>query len=202
MRRISMYLFVLLLFPLPLLGALSKPRPYGGSGALIMRPVSTREDDNRGLIVLYREPGVGRLKEQAPSELPLLAKVLETGAGEYPAAVLGKRGNWLKIAYDDGGREGWLEMERRWDYITWEELFPKRSVRLLPGLKRDFGAVRQDPSPTADVVAAISPETAYHCILMQGDWLQVSLDPQTSGWLRWRDENGRFLITVTALPGQ
>lgn len=189
---------LLLLLALPAHGAPPKPRPYTGSGLLVIRPLPLHELDDGDRIILYREPGIGRIMEKDPAGLPLLIRIIEAGAGEFSLAVMGRKGNWLKIAYDDAGREGWLAMERRWQYSHWEEFLPGRFVRLLPGLKKEYGAVRREPSPAADELAPLSPDRELRVELLQGDWLRVSLDPQTAGWLRWRDEGGRFLVSVRA----
>lgn len=187
---------LLLLLALPAHGAPPKSRPYTGGGLLTIRPVPSLEGENGGPIILYREPGVGRITEKAPADLPLLSRILEATAGEYPVAVMGRRGNWLKIAYDDADREGWVEMERRWEHVRWEECLPGRTIRLLPGVKNGYAVLRREPSSTAAEAAPLPPARDFRIEKIQGDWLRVSLDPQTAGWLRWRDEGGRFLVSV------
>lgn len=195
MRHFLVPSLLLLLFAFPAHGAPAKPRPYAGSGLLVMRPLPPQEADNRGRLILYREPGIERVAEKPPADLPLLSQIVGGPVGEYPAAVMGKRGNWLKIAYDEAGREGWLELERRWQYTPWEEYLPGRAVRLLAGLKKEYRTVRRDPSPAAMELAPLSPDGELRVDLVQGEWLRLRLDPQTTGWLRWR-EDGRLLVSV------
>jgi len=169
---------------------------------VILRPPAPQEAAPGGRIILYREPGIGRIAEKSPRQLPLLAQIVGDAAGEYPVAVMGKRGAWLKIAYDDAGREGWIEMERRWHYTSWEDFLQGRAVRLLPELKKGYALLRKEPSSSAGELAAVSPEQTLRIELIQGDWLRTSFAPQTAGWLRWRDENGRFLVSIPADNGQ
>ncbi len=200
--RITTLTLLLLFFTLSALGAPPKSRPATGSGLVLLRHPAQQEAAAGGRIILYREPGIGRIAEKSPRELPLLTKIVGDAAGEFPVAVMGKKGAWVKIAYDDAGREGWVEMERRWQYISWEEFLQGRAVRLLPEVKKGYALLRKEPSPSAGELAPVSPDQALRIELIQGDWLRVSLAPLTSGWLRWRDENGRFLVSIPADNGQ
>jgi len=186
----------LLLFALPVHGAPPMPRFYTGSGLLIIRPPATQGPDTSGALVLYREPGVGRVEEPVYGELPLLLQVMDVPAGEYPVAVMGKKGRWLKIAYDEAGRSGWVEMARHWEYISWEEFLSGRTARFLPRLKKGYYLLRRDPSPAAQELDTLTTENAVRIDRVDGDWMLVTADLHTAGWLRWRDEDGRFLITV------
>jgi hypothetical protein len=202
MRRMLIPLLVLTLGTTPALGAPPKPRPVAGSGIVILRAPAQQETAAGGWIILYREPGIGRIAEKSLRELPLLTQIVGDADGEYPVAVMGKRGAWLKISYDDAGREGWVEMERRWHYTSWEDFLQGRAVRILPGLKKGYALLRKEPSPSAGEVAPVSPDRALRIELVQGDWLRIGFTPQTVGWLRWRDENGRFLVSIPADNGQ
>ena len=196
MNRNVITIVLMLLLALPAHGAPPTPRPYTGSGLLIIRSPASPDSDQPGTLVLYREPEVGRVAETARGALPLLTQVIVPPAGEYPVAVMGKKGAWLKIAYDQAGREGWLEMARGWDYLPWEEFLPGRTVRLLPGLKKPYYVLRRDSAPDGRELDTLTPESAVRIDRMEGDWVHVTVAPQTAGWLRWRDEGGRFLITV------
>jgi len=202
MRHIFKLLLMLLLFATPALGAPPKSRPATGSGMVILRPPAQQQAAAGWRIILYREPGIGRIAEKSLRELPLLTQIVGDAAGEFPVAVMGTRGAWVKISYDDAGREGWVEMERRWHYTSWEDFLRGRAVRLLPQLKKGYSLLRKEPSPSAGELAPVSPDQTLRIELIQGDWLRVSLAPLTAGWLRWRDENGRFLVSIPADNGQ
>ena len=193
--RLVIYL-ALLLFALPVHGAQPKPRLYTGSGLLIIRPPTAQGPDTSGTLVLYREPGVGRVVEPAYGELPLLRQVMEIPDGEYPVAVMGKKGLWLKIAYDEAGRSGWVEMARHWEYVPWEEYLSGRTARFLPWLKKGHYLLRRDPSPAARELDTLTTESSVRIGRVEGDWMLVTVDLQAAGWLRWRDEDGRFLIAI------
>ena len=196
MNRNLITIALVLLIVLPAHGALPKPRPYTGSGLLVIRMPTSPVSDQPCTLVLYLEPEVGRVAEPACGALPLLTQVIETPAGEFPVAVMGKKGAWLKIAYDQAGREGWLKMLRGWDYLPWEEFLPGRTARLLPGLKKGYYVLRRDFDAAAQELDTLTPERPVRIDRIEGDWVHVTVAPQTAGWLRWRDDGGRFLITV------
>jgi hypothetical protein len=192
--RILLSVFLAATVTLPALAA-PQPRPYTGTGVLLLRTFTPERATELAAIPLYREPGVGRIAEFAAYRLPQLASFLAVPAGTYAVAVLEKRKNWLEIAYDDSGRAGWLERARWWNYLTWDEYLPGRTVSLPPGLKACFYRLCSEPSD-ASQLASLLPRTAGRVVRVQDDWLQVTFPPATTGWLRWRDSDGRLLITV------
>lgn len=186
-------LFALMLFTaaLPPLAqaALPKARPFTGAGLLIIRP----DPSGKASLPLYEEPGVRRLAEMEPERLPRLPFSVEDG---LPVAVLESRGNWVKIAYDEAGREGWLEIGRRWSYTPWEAFLRGRSARALPGLKKEFYLMKRESSEQGANGPALTPKKSFCILQVEDDWVQGLLDFSYVGWMRWRDRDGRFLITV------
>ncbi len=174
--------------------AAPQPRPYAGRGVLLLRPFTPERAAELNTIPLYREPGVGRIAELAAGKLPHLTP-LAVLTGTYAVAVLEKRGTWLRVAYDDSGRAGWLEPARWWDYLGWEEFLPGRTINLPPGLKAGLYRLCAEPSD-ASQLASLLPRTPGRVVRVQDDWIQVTFPPATTGWLRWRDGDGRLLITV------
>jgi len=186
----------LILLPLAAHGAPPKLRPYAGSSLVIMRPPPPVEPGRPATLVFYREPGIGRIVEPLFGQFPQLNQILEPDAGEYPVAVIEKKGDWLKIAYDEAGRSGWVEMARRWDHIRWEDYLPDRTVRFLPWLKKSYYQLHKTPAAIGQVLEILAPDSVVRIDRVEGDWLLVTAAPGGTGWLRWRDEEGRFLITV------
>lgn len=202
MNRILIASLLLLLLALPAFGAPVKARPYAGNALLIIHPPAFREPDKPAALIVYRDPEIGRIAELTCDALPLLSRVIALPIGEYPVAVLGKKGTWLKIAYDDAGREGWLEMARRWEYIPWDEFLPGRTARLLPGLKKGFYAVRQTPDEAAAEIEVLPPEKAFRILEVMAGWVRVETGAASSGWLQWQDNGSRFLISVSERKAQ
>jgi SH3-like domain-containing protein len=172
-------------------------RPFCGSGVVIIRPFNPESTVAPASIPFYRDPGVARIVERPAPGIPSLSSILKMPAGEYPLAVMGKKGNWLRIAYDDAGREGWVEKARWWDYITWEDFLKGRVARLLPGLKKGSYALRAESSPTAPQTGALSGKEDLRIIEVKDDWALVIAGSGLSGWLAWQDGDGRFLINIS-----
>jgi hypothetical protein len=40
------------------------------------------------------------------------------------------------------------------------------------------------------------PKLSFKVLKLDGDWALMMPDQSTLGWLRWRDEDGRLLISV------
>jgi hypothetical protein len=171
-------------------------RPLSGNGVLIIRPLNPEFPVAPGPIPLYRDPGVARIAERPAGEIPRLSSILNTPAGEYPLAVMRKKGNWLLIAYDDAGREGWMEMARWWNYTSWDDFLKGRVLRLLPDLNKGVYALRSGPSATAPQTGTPPVKNSLRIIDVTDDWVLVVADSGQQGWLRWRDGDGRFLVSL------
>lgn len=193
-RTLLISLFLVPLF-VPAAGA-RQFRPYSGKGVVIIRSLNQESPVAPAPIPLYRDPGVARVSERPAGEIPRLSSVLNMPAGEYPLAVMNKKGNWLLIAYDDAGREGWIEMARWWDYITWEDFLKGRFLRLLPALNKGAYALRSGPSASAPQTGTPSGKNSLRIIDVADDWVLVIADSGQKGWLPWRDGDGRFLVTI------
>lgn len=176
--------------------AIPKPRPFTGDGLLVIRPLPAVVTESCCTLPVYREPGVERIIDLETGELPSLAPAIVAREGEYGVAVTGRKGNWLQIAYDDAGREGWLEISRHWDYVPWNSYLKGRGARLLPGLKKEYYLLRGEPSPSASQLDTLSKQKSLRVIDVREDWALVLVDLAAYGWVRWRDGDGRFLISI------
>jgi hypothetical protein len=184
----------LLLFAAGGAGA-AQPRPFAGSGLLIVRHMNPASSASPPSLILYREPGVGRIGEFHVTGIPLLSSIVNLPPREFPLAVMGKRGNWLLVAYDDAGREGWVRMARWWAYNKWEDFLKGRAVTLIPGLGRERAILRGGPSASSPGTVGISEDETLRVVEVRNDWLLAVTATGTSGWLLWRDGDSRFLIT-------
>jgi hypothetical protein len=193
----SIILMSLFLALIPLLSpAAPPPRPFAGEGILIVRPFGFASSTPIEFI-LYREPGVGRIAERSVAEMPLLSSLVQLPDGEYPMAVMGKKGEWLRVAYDDAGREGWVKPDRWWERLKWEEFLKGRSARLLPGLKKESYLLRGEPSEASLPYGDLTGEESFEIMEVKGDWALAGVFPTgLTGWLPWRDGDGRMLISV------
>jgi len=193
--RAAILFLCLALIPVAVVGA-AQPRPFSGYGVMIIRPFNTDSPADQAPITFYREPGIERIAVRAVNEIPLLSSIMRLSAVEYPLAVMGKRGNWMLIAYDDAGREGWVEMARWWEYSPWDDFLKGRAARLLPGLKKDGYILHAGPAETSPQATPLSGVEELQLIEVRGDRVLVITDSGLRGWFSWRDGDGRFLIAV------
>jgi hypothetical protein len=121
---------------------------------------------------------------------------MEGRSGESALAVMGKKGDWLRVAYDEAGHEGWLAMPRYWEYSPWRVFLKGRSARLLPGLKKEFYLLRREPASTSPQLDTLSRQKNLRIIEIRDEWALVLVDLTTHGWLRWKDNDGRFTISI------
>lgn len=164
------------------------PRPLAGKGVVSIATGGTRSDT----AVLYERPGVRRVAELPLQKLPHIGPTGE----ETLVPVLEEKAEWLRVVFDDAGREGWLKRERSWKTTAWEALFKGRFTKMLPGLRAPFYAVRKSPSDKAEQAVALTPAKRFRILRVQGNWGQILLDFTVAGWVKWHDEDGRLLVSV------
>jgi hypothetical protein len=196
MRAIPLISLLMLFIASVAVGALPKPRPYAGLGLLVIRPFPPATSGNPCTLVLYREPGIGRIAEPTCTALPLLTAVMAAPEDGFPVAVMEKRGNWLRVAYDDADREGWVAMDRNWLFIPWDEFLPGHTARLLPGLQKQFYPLRETPAEAAREIGALTPQEMFRISDLRDGWAKVRSGTSAMGWLQWRDSGGRLLIFI------
>ncbi len=175
-------------------------RPYSGCGVLLVRPLDAERPADRAAITLYQAPDVGRIGDFPADRIPSLSSVLLWPAGDCALAVMGKKGNWLRLAYDAAGREGWVRMERFWEYTTWDQLLKGRTVRVISGLKKGC-ALRAEPQESAKELCTLSERESFRVVEVREEWALVEGDGGLSGWIPWRDGDGRLQISVGAQTG-
>lgn len=191
-------LFVLLLSVYIASAAPSAPpkmRPYTGIGMLVL-PVTG--NDLNDPLPLYEEPGLARLGSLNPGRIPKYDWIFGTASSASPLIVTGRKGSWLRVAYDDAGREAWLNPERSGAFQPWDFYLKDHVSRLLPGLQKKYYQLYQQPGRT--LLAPLTTRQFLKVLRLDNDWAMVLTDQNSLGWLRWRDEDGRLLIGVSSTP--
>jgi hypothetical protein len=190
---VTVLLVVALLFPASLLAAspVSRMRPYAGIGVLVLPVSSLVDDEPFGRLRLYDEPGMSRLENIKLAGAPRYEWIFAMDADSLPVIVSARKGEWLKVAYDDAGREGWVKPWWRSKFETWDDFFKGRAVCLLPGLQKRYYQLFGQPG--AELLAGVAPYQLFKIISLDNDWALVQDGRNLSGWLRWRDEDGRLL---------
>jgi hypothetical protein len=164
-------------------------RPYSGIGVLFL-PAASSESEQE--LVLYQEPGVMRLGR--------ISGPIQTGyqwlfgkqSGRNPLIVMARKGNWLRVCYDDAGHEGWLDPGRHDTFQPWEPYLKRTVIHLLSGLRPQYYQLYHQPGQ--NLGGTLSPRQLLRVVSMDDDWVMVLTDQALIGWLRWRDEDGRLTI--------
>jgi hypothetical protein len=173
-------------------------RPFAGIGLLVIRPLTTESTDAGDLIPVYEDPAIKRVAELKATSLPGLFTAIRVSSGNYATVVMDKKGDWLKIAYDNADREGWIEMKKYWEYIPWRDFLKGRHAVLLPKLRGSDYKLRVECSDISEPLADIPPLGDFQVIEVDGDWVKVRTGQSAEGCIRWRGGDGRFLIS----PGE
>ncbi len=168
-----------------------KMRPYSGIGVYVIpKAVSGREPQSP--IYLYREPGLFRIGSVNVSKLSGNEWIFGSQSEYAPLIVMARKGNWLKVCYDEAGREAWIAPQGRDAFKPWDVFLRGGSFHLLPGLRKQYYQLYSQPdqNPMLDLTADLT----LRALKVESDWVMVLLEQKASGWLRWRDEDGRLLV--------
>lgn len=172
-----------------------KLRPLSGVGFMeICRP--EQQSTVSSSLTLYREPGLGRVADLDLSDIPLLSSVFAGSLQKRQFAVTRVKGEWVRIVYDEAGREGWFVPPRQWNFQYWERFLMGRELRLAAGLKKEYLQLHAEPSVAAPVLESMDRERRLRVLDLSDNWALVLVDMSRSGWFRWKDDDGRFLVSV------
>lgn len=201
MARVTFFLALVLMFSFAPPGhAAPAGRPMAGNGFLVIPPA--QENSAKGsLLSVYEEPGIRRLAEVDAAALPTVFPARE--ADGFALTVTGKKGEWVRIIYDDAGREGWVRVKKHWEYHRWSSYLKGGRVSLLPRLKDTDYMLRREASDKAPALETLSPGKPLQVEEVEGDWIKVKTGLASSGYLRWREGDGRITIRPEAAsPGR
>jgi hypothetical protein len=192
---------LLLTLPAGGIPAAPPPRLHAGSGVLLMRDPLERLDLPGPPVPIYREPGFGTVATLPRKDLARHLPTLASSAEEIVLPSTGRRGEWIRISYDNAGREGWLRMQRGWQHLSWEHYLKGRTVRLLPGLRQGYYELRATPlDGGAAQKGNIPPSAPLTVLALKDEWLRVIAAGPLEGWIRWRDDDDRLTISLTEPP--
>lgn len=198
LRGICIVALVLFLIPAPGFSAAastppaSKMRPYAGIGILVLPVTLPGDDEFCGRLLLYDEPAMSRLENAELAKAPRHEWIFGMDADRLPLIVMARKGEWLRLTYDDAGREGWLRPGKGCAFELWEEYFRGRVVHLLPGLQKRHYQLYGEPG--AQPLADLAPQHLFRVQQLVNDWARVTDERNSSVWLRWQDEDGRLLV--------
>jgi len=172
---------------------IQKMRPYAGIGILLL---PANGIDPADPLLLYEEPALARLGELNKAKIPVYDWMFGPSP-DHTLIVMARKGAWMRVVYDDAGREAWLKPPRQVPFQSWELFFKRQVSRLLPGLQKKYYQSFQQPDGVP--VDILSPRQPFKVLRLENDWAMILMIDQNSlDWLRWRDEDGRLLIGIEA----
>jgi hypothetical protein len=177
----------------PAISAAPGMRPYAGIGILMLPVSSVSVDGTSETLLRYDEPAISRTGELDVAGIPRHEWIFGPGGATVPLVVMARKAGWLKVVYDDAGREAWINPGRRGIFQPWEVYFKGQTGRMLPGLQKKYYQLFRQPGAGLPL-AGVTPRQEFKVILLEGDWAVVMPDPDSLSWVRWRDEDGRLLI--------
>lgn len=195
MKSATVFTVALLFFAGIVCAAPSPPpkiRPYTGIGVYVLQAADREHAEP---LHLYAEPGLSRQAVLDPNRLTGYNWIFGASPVASPLIVMGRKGAWIRVVYDDAGREAWLDPSRSGIYQSWEHYFKSQVASLLPGLQKKYLQLYQKPGGT--VLASLTPRQFFKVLRIENDWAMILSDQSSLGWLRWRDEDGRLLIGVS-----
>lgn len=166
-------------------------RPYTGIGLVVFSQSGSTPDRDLQ-ISLYEEPGLSRVGVLNSSLLSGNEWIFGTPKGSTPLIVSARKGDWLRIYYDDAGREAWIDPQYKGHFLSWEQFLKLQSGRMLPGLQPQYYQLLQQPGGRQ--LALLTPKQLFKVLKLDNAWGMVLTDRYQIGWVRWRDDDGRLVI--------
>ena len=168
-------------------------RPYTGIGVVVFRPSGHHQGRDLAL-QLYEEPGLLRVDVLNNPRLSGNEWVFGMVDGASPLIVSARKDGWLRVFYDDAGRQAWIDPLYKGSFQPWDEYLRLQTVRMLPGLQPHYYRLQQQPK--GKQLATLAPKQVFKVLTIEDSWGMVLTDQALIGWLRWRDEDGRLLVGI------
>lgn len=165
-------------------------RPYTGVGLLVFSHSDQARDEEQN-IPLYEEPGLSRVGTLISSRLSGNEAVFSQYERNTPLIVSACKGEWLRVFYDDAGREAWIDPRNYGRFQTWEQFLKLQTGRMLPALQSQYYQFLQQPG--GKQLAVLTPKQVFKVLKLDNGWAMV-LSEGRIGWVRWRDDDGRLTV--------
>lgn len=168
-------------------------RPYTGIGVVVLtQPDNTPSQELQ--LQLYEEPALSRVGMLNNSRLSGNEWIFGLSEGISPLIVSGRKGDWLRIYYDDAGREAWIDPQNKGHFQSWEQFLKLQSGRMLPGLQAQYYQLL--PQPGGKLLTTLTPKQEFKVLKLENAWVMVLTDQAQVGWVRWCDDDGRLVIGI------
>lgn len=166
-------------------------RPYSGIGVVVFSQSDIEKHQDLQM-PLYEEPGLVRAGVLNDPRVPGNEWVFGLPVGTPPLIVSARKGDWLRVNYDDAGREAWIAPRKAGSFQSWEQFLKLQTGRMLPGLQPQFYQMQQVPG--GKLLATLTPKQVFKVLKLENSWSMVLTDQSQIGWVRWRDDDGRLVV--------
>jgi SH3-like domain-containing protein len=166
-------------------------RPYTGIGLVVFSQPGDAPNQELQL-PMYEEPGLSRIDMLVTTRLSGNEWIFGQQDGIPPLVVSARKGDWLRVFYDDAGREAWIDPQNKGRFQSWEQYLKLQTGRMLPGLQSQYYQLLQQPG--GRLLATLTPKQVFKVLKLENAWGRVLTDQAQIGWVRWRDDDGRLLI--------
>ena len=168
--RVFAFLMVLLvLCDLGSVGFAATPprmRPYTGVGLFVFaQPDKYFTKDLQ--FQLYEEPGLSRVGVLDNSILSGNEWIFGFPDGTSPLIVSARKGDWLRVVYDDAGREAWVNPEHKGRFQSWEQFLKRQTCYLLPGLQLQYYKLFENPG--GKVLDTLSSKQVFRVLTLENE---------------------------------
>lgn len=197
---ITLFVFSLGLFILNmtassgLAASLPRMRPYTGIGLFVFTQPDSGTLPEGLQLQLYEEPGLQRVGRLNDARLTGNEWIFSFPEVASPLIVSARKGGWLRVTYDDAGREAWVEPENRGLFQSWEQFLKLQTGGMLPGLQPQYYQLQQQPG--GKLLGTLTPKQVFKVLKLEDVWCMVLTDQEQIGWVRWCDDDGRLNVGV------
>lgn len=193
-RTAAIALLTLLLAVAASVGFSANPprmRPYTGIGVVVFSNV-TSVPSRELQLQMYEEPGLLRIGILDSSRISGNEWIFGLTSAAQPLVVSARKGDWLRVYYDDAGREAWIEPQNQGHFQSWEQFLKLQPGRMLPGLQPQYYQLQQQPN--GKLLATMTPKQIFKIVRVDKGWGMVLTEQSQLGWLRWCDDDGRLTV--------
>ncbi|NTW99185.1 MAG: hypothetical protein HGB35_04515 [Geobacteraceae bacterium] len=168
-------------------------RPYTGIGLVVFS--QSGDAPIHGLqLPMYEEPGLSRIGMLVTTRLSGNEWIFGPQELIPPLVVSARKGDWLRVYYDDAGREAWIDPQNKGRFQSWEQYLKLQTGRMLPGLQPHYYQLQQQPG--GKLLAKLTPKQMFKVLKLEAAWGMVLTDQGQIGWVRWRDDDSRLVVGI------
>lgn len=141
---------------------------------------------------LYEEPGLSRVGILNSSRISGNEWIFGLSDGTLPLIVSARKGDWLRVFYDDAGREAWIDARSKGRFQSWEQFLKLQTGHMLPALQPQYYHMLRQPG--GELLATLTPKQLFRVLKLENAWGMVLTEQSQIGWVRWCDSDGRLTI--------